>query len=64
MDGFNSIRIVPLGRRNFDKWNQMGWIYWMRHQSNRLTETVALAVNTCKDLAIEVEVDTLEQIPP
>lgn len=31
---------------------------------NRLTETVALAVNTCKDLAIEVEVDTLEQIPP
>lgn len=31
---------------------------------NRLTETVALAVNTCKDLAIEVEVDTFEQIPP
>lgn len=31
---------------------------------NRLTETVALAVNSCKDLAIEVEVDTLEQIPP
>jgi nicotinate-nucleotide pyrophosphorylase (carboxylating) len=31
---------------------------------NRLTETVALAVNTCKDLAIEVEVDTLKQIPP
>ncbi len=31
---------------------------------NRLTETVALAVNTCEDLAVEVEVDTLEQIPP
>lgn len=31
---------------------------------NRLTETVALAVNTCEDLAIEVEVDTLEQIQP
>jgi nicotinate-nucleotide pyrophosphorylase (carboxylating) len=30
----------------------------------RLTETVALAVNTCQDLAIEVEVDSLEQIPP
>jgi len=30
----------------------------------RLTETVALAVNTCQDLAIEVEVDTLDQIPP
>jgi nicotinate-nucleotide pyrophosphorylase (carboxylating) len=31
---------------------------------NRLTETVALAVNTCEDLAIEVEVDALDQIPP
>lgn len=31
---------------------------------NRLTETVALAVNTCEDLAVEVEVDTLEQIEP
>ncbi|HBR95004.1 MAG TPA: carboxylating nicotinate-nucleotide diphosphorylase [Opitutae bacterium] len=31
---------------------------------NRLTETVALAVNTCEYLAIEVEVDSLEQIPP
>lgn len=31
---------------------------------NRLTETVALAVNTCQDLAIQVEVDTLEQIQP
>ena len=30
---------------------------------NRLTETVALAVNTCEDLAIEVEVDSLDQIP-
>lgn len=30
---------------------------------NRLTETVALAVNSCEDLAIEVEVDRLEQIP-
>lgn len=31
---------------------------------NRLTETVALAVNACEDLAVEVEVDTLEQIEP
>jgi nicotinate-nucleotide pyrophosphorylase (carboxylating) len=31
---------------------------------NRLTETVALAVNTCQDLAIEVEVDSLDQISP
>ena len=31
---------------------------------NRLTETVALAVNTCEDLAVEVEVDCLEQIQP
>lgn len=31
---------------------------------NRLTQTVALAVNTCVDLAIEVEVDSLDQIPP
>ena len=31
---------------------------------NRLSETVALAVNTCEDLGIEVEVDTLEQIIP
>lgn len=31
---------------------------------NRLTETVALAVNTCEDLAVEVEVDKLEQIEP
>jgi len=31
---------------------------------NRLSETVALAVNTCEDLAVEVEVDTLEQITP
>ncbi|MEN8661793.1 MAG: carboxylating nicotinate-nucleotide diphosphorylase [Lentimonas sp.] len=31
---------------------------------NRLTETVALAVNTCQDLAVQVEVDSLEQIPP
>jgi len=30
---------------------------------DRLTETVRLARNTCTDLAIEVEVDTLEQIP-
>ena len=30
---------------------------------NRLSETVALAVNTCEDLAVEVEVDRLEQIP-
>ena len=31
---------------------------------NRLTETVALAVDTFEDLAVQVEVDTLEQIPP
>jgi nicotinate-nucleotide pyrophosphorylase (carboxylating) len=31
---------------------------------DRLTDTVALAVNTCEDLAIEVEVDSLDQIPP
>ena len=31
---------------------------------NRLSETVALAVNTCEDLAVEVEVDHLEQIAP
>lgn len=31
---------------------------------DRLTETVALAVNTCEDLAIEVEVDSLDQIQP
>jgi nicotinate-nucleotide pyrophosphorylase (carboxylating) len=31
---------------------------------NRLTETVALAVSTFEELAIEVEVDHLEQIPP
>lgn len=31
---------------------------------DRLTETVALAVNTCDDLAVEVEVDTLDQILP
>lgn len=31
---------------------------------NRLSETVALAVNTCEDLAVEVEVDRLEQINP
>lgn len=31
---------------------------------NRLTETVALAVNTCENLAVEVEVDALEQITP
>jgi nicotinate-nucleotide pyrophosphorylase (carboxylating) len=30
----------------------------------RLIETVALAVNTCEDLAVEVEVDRLEQITP
>lgn len=30
----------------------------------RLSETVALARATCPDLPIEVEVDTLEQIPP
>ena len=31
---------------------------------NRLSETVALAVNTCEDIPVEVEVDTLEQIIP
>jgi len=31
---------------------------------NRLTQTVALAVSTFEHLAVEVEVDTLEQIPP
>lgn len=31
---------------------------------NRLFETVALAVNTCEGLAVEVEVDRLEQITP
>ena len=31
---------------------------------NRLSKTVALAVNTCEDLAIEVEVDRIEQITP
>ncbi len=31
---------------------------------DRLTETVSLARSACPDLAIEVEVDTLEQIPP
>ncbi|MBL00562.1 MAG: nicotinate-nucleotide diphosphorylase (carboxylating) [Opitutales bacterium] len=31
---------------------------------NRLSETVALAVNTCEDIPVEVEVDTLEQITP
>jgi len=31
---------------------------------DRLTETVSLARSTCEGLAIEVEVDTLEQIPP
>ncbi|NBB79694.1 MAG: carboxylating nicotinate-nucleotide diphosphorylase [Verrucomicrobia bacterium] len=31
---------------------------------DRLTETVALAVNTCEGLAIEVEVDSLDQIQP
>ena len=30
----------------------------------RLSKTVALAVNTCEDLAVEVEVDQLEQITP
>ena len=30
----------------------------------RLSETVATAVNTCEGLAVEVEVDTLEQILP
>jgi len=31
---------------------------------NRLTDTVALARSTCAELPIEVEVDSLEQIPP
>jgi nicotinate-nucleotide pyrophosphorylase (carboxylating) len=31
---------------------------------DRLTSTVALAVNSCKDLAIEVEVDSFDQIAP
>lgn len=31
---------------------------------DRLTQTVALAVNTFEELGVEVEVDTLEQIPP
>ena len=31
---------------------------------NRLSETVALAVNTCEDIPVEVEVDRLEQIAP
>jgi nicotinate-nucleotide pyrophosphorylase (carboxylating) len=31
---------------------------------NRLTETVELARSTCEGLAIEVEVDALDQIPP
>ena len=31
---------------------------------NRLSETVALAINTCEDIPVEVEVDTLEQIIP
>jgi len=31
---------------------------------NRLTETVALAVDTFDDLAVQVEVDTLEQVAP
>jgi len=31
---------------------------------NRLSETVTLAVNTCEDIPIEVEVDRLEQITP
>jgi nicotinate-nucleotide pyrophosphorylase (carboxylating) len=30
----------------------------------RLSETVALAVNTCDNIPVEVEVDTLEQIAP
>ncbi|MGJ8649073.1 MAG: carboxylating nicotinate-nucleotide diphosphorylase [Opitutaceae bacterium] len=33
-------------------------------EGNRLTNTVSLAVNACEDLAIEVEVDALDQIPP
>lgn len=31
---------------------------------NRLTETIALAVNTCETLAVEVEVDAIEQVMP
>ena len=31
---------------------------------NRLSETIALAVNTCEDIPVEVEVDRLEQIAP
>ena len=31
---------------------------------NRLKEAVTLAVNTCKDIPVEVEVDCLEQITP
>ena len=31
---------------------------------NRLSDTVALAVNTCEEIPVEVEVDTLEQIIP
>ena len=31
---------------------------------SRLSETVALAVNTCEDIPVEVEVDTLKQIIP
>lgn len=31
---------------------------------NRLSETVALAVSTCEDIPVEVEVDRLEQITP
>ena len=31
---------------------------------NRLSETVTLAVNTCEDIPVEVEVDRLEQIAP
>ena len=33
-------------------------------KDNRLSETVRLARNTCADIPIEVEVDTLEQIQP
>ncbi|MGC6424381.1 MAG: carboxylating nicotinate-nucleotide diphosphorylase [Lentimonas sp.] len=31
---------------------------------NRLSETVALALNTFEDLAVQVEVDAIDQIPP
>ena len=31
---------------------------------NRLSETVTIAVNTCEDIPVEVEVDRLEQIAP